>query len=182
MFFNFDVPVTISQLNSLLEVGVGVNLGLVLIDGVKKHLTSFGESLINRADDVLKVFLPCLESGTNTSQRAVRIIQVWVKVANSLKNLICAEWLFLFLKALCIFVSIFFVVILATTPYFTKNLELREVFFIAVLAVFPVVLALAHSLVAFVSSLLIFSGGKILHWRYLPLIEQVNELGRRQVP
>jgi hypothetical protein len=182
MAFNVEATVAISQLSSLLEVGVGVNLGLVLIDGVKKYLTTFGETIINRADDVLRVFLPCLETGTSTSGEAVRSIQLWVKVANGLKNLICSEWLFLVLKALCILVSLLFVILLAVTPYVAKNLLAWEVVSVAALAVFPVVVATAHFLLALLLSVVIYAGGKLLQWRYKPLIDQVNELGKRNVP
>ena len=181
MALDLSIQVPMGALSSLLEVGVGTNLALVLIDGTKGYLTKFGKLFITRVDDVVNDFMSVLEESTEAARQGVSSIQRWSRFTVAAKNFVTSELLFLLLKSLCIIVAICFVILLGFSPFVSPQLGFWWVVSLIGFAVFPLLLAAIHFLIAVLFSGVFYSGAVYLKWRHKFLLDHCNELARRSI-
>jgi hypothetical protein len=181
----------IASLSSVFEIGVGVNLGLALIDSFRLHLESLLRTVIEKyKGDAAERLLPLFEEfpgsaqsaeseGSESQPSAIAWIRNYVSIGDSLKHLFLSPALAALAKSMALILAVLFALALSVAPFSERCLSMAESIGVLLLAIFPIVFAAALSLIASVILLGLFIWGKVMLWHSGMAVDTVKRIQKR---
>ena len=128
-----------SGLDSLIQLGVGINLALAFFDGVRQFLFSYTVSPLNKGLDKLQRSLVFVDINGGVGQRISKQVNWWVNASQKFQNLLSHVFLFGFLKVVSVCLALYLTFLLATVNYHPTEVRISCMI---LSATFPFVTAL----------------------------------------
>jgi hypothetical protein len=168
-----------SGLDSLIQLGVGINLALAFFDGVRQFLFSYTVSPLNKGLDKLQRSLVFVDINGGVGQRISKQVTWWVNASQNCQNFLSHVFLFGFLKVASVCLALYLTFLLATVNYHPTEVRISC---IILSATFPFVAAL---ILFFVNLLVLFLVELYIrlyfNTKYGALIESNKELAEREI-
>jgi hypothetical protein len=168
-----------SGLDSLIQLGVGINLALAFFDGVRQFLFSYTVSPLNKGLDKLQRSLVFVDINGGVGQRISKQVTWWVNASQNCQNFLSHVFLFDFLKVASVCLALYLTFLLATVNYHPTEVRISC---IILSATFPFVAAL---ILFFVNLLVLFLVELYIrlyfNTKYGALIESNKELAEREI-
>lgn len=179
-----------SAISSLLEVGVGVNLALALLDDFRNTLKAYSGKFVDYATSYFEnLFLPLLEvqtstQSTSTSDKAVTKAKKYVADLQATTSFFTNKTWFIALKFVSLAIAIVLTVLLAIIPFISSGyvLTVNKVIVLWGVCLFPFLIAFIQTIIMVPVLIYFYLNGKYIEFINSALITHMRQLKDKPIP
>ncbi len=179
-----------SAIASLIEVGVGVNLALALLDDFRNTLKTYSERFVDYSTGYYEnLFLPLLESsnstgGTDASGEAASKAVSYMRTLQTVSSIFTSKAWFITLKFVSLAIAIALTILLAITPFLGASyvLSVEKVLLLWGVCLFPFLIALLQTIVMVPVLFILYLRGKYIELTNKALIVHMKQLKDKPIP
>jgi hypothetical protein len=179
-----------SAISSLIEVGVGVNLALALLDDFRNTLKAYSGKFVDYATSYFEnLFLPLLEVqtnkvSTNASDKAVTKAKRYVANLQATSSFFTNKTWFIVLKFMSLVIALALTLLLAVIPFVNASyvLTVNKVIVLWAICLFPFLMAFLQTISMVPVLIYFYLNGKYIEFINSALISHLRQLKDKPIP